>query len=545
MNAKVSMEEILAGDVEIDPVKRAENKINKEASMKAFAEKRISDRLSDIKKDSIDSTSFAVVKQQLKEKKEAEQKAKDDVKNKRGKASSGVDLPKADEIMSKDVMDERKAKLKSDFALRFGKKEPPAPVKREEMSGDASEAPMEQPTAEPDEGAPLPMPMDPLTPVPSPRSTPQPSPELSSTTILLGNVNLVNPADSSNPTNMGELRLIPPGTLAPPPHMMKRNNDADGNPLRTLPPMPPYVPPPPPPPPPQSAPYVEPQPYVQTEPNPPFIPPYSSELYDNSAPLIDVQKINDEIYDSDDDDYSEIHPEKFTYEELKNYPTLESFQGQRKGPRKESILIPEDENKLAELVFETMAPNKTDDEISILRDKTNELVEDLKEEYKEEYREVTGSENAEIVDIAIDKILEEKAMQSIRIHDENVGYQSYEHATSSIGSLLHYIMKLSNKMIRLVKLKRLQWKTNIRNMDLQVVYYKVVEYYVKFKELDPNSKVMIAYRDSYNLCLKHIDELNDEFNVLIKTSSVTQIGRGGRRIQREKFTGESNRIKYK
>ena len=122
---------------------------------------------------------------------------------------------------------------------------------------------------------------------------------------------------------------------------------------------------------------------------------------------------------------------------------------------------------------------------------------------------------------------------------------------SSISGLLNVIVNLSNKMIRVLKLKRPEWKMSISNDDLKEVRDKVIEYVTKFNEIDQKHKVMTPYSDALKLSSRRISELNNEFTTLVKTSNLNNsvyksIATGGKRnINNNKkamFIGESVKV---
>ena len=99
-----------------------------------------------------------------------------------------------------------------------------------------------------------------------------------------------------------------------------------------------------------------------------------------------------------------------------------------------------------------------------------------------------------------------------------------ETGNTSIGALLGVIVKVINKMIRLVKLKRDEWRSSVPMNDLNDVRKKVVEYFNKFNEINPADRVMKSYKDSYALANKKFNEIHDEFEQLVKTTNLnTQI----------------------
>lgn len=107
-----------------------------------------------------------------------------------------------------------------------------------------------------------------------------------------------------------------------------------------------------------------------------------------------------------------------------------------------------------------------------------------------------------------------------------------ETGNTSLSALLSLIVKVINKMVRLVKLRKYEWPNYVPMMDLNDVRNKVVEYYNKFNEIDPNDKIMRSYKDSYKLTNKKFDELRDEFEMLVKSSNLnTKIYGGGHRCK--------------
>jgi hypothetical protein len=117
-----------------------------------------------------------------------------------------------------------------------------------------------------------------------------------------------------------------------------------------------------------------------------------------------------------------------------------------------------------------------------------------------------------------------------------------ETGNTSLSSLLSLIVKVINKMIRLVKLKRDEWRSSVPTQDLKTVRDKVVEYFNKFQQINPNDKIMKSYKDSYKLTNGKFNELHDEFEMLVKTSNLnTQIYGGCHRC---KFKDEDEPFKF-
>jgi hypothetical protein len=119
-----------------------------------------------------------------------------------------------------------------------------------------------------------------------------------------------------------------------------------------------------------------------------------------------------------------------------------------------------------------------------------------------------------------------------------------ETGNTSLSSLLSLIVKVINKMIRLVKLKRDEWRSSVPMMDLNDVRNKVVEYFNKFNEIDPNDKIMKSYKDSYKLTNGKFNELHDEFEMLVKTSNLNTQIYGGCHSCRCKFKDEEEPFKF-
>jgi len=111
---------------------------------------------------------------------------------------------------------------------------------------------------------------------------------------------------------------------------------------------------------------------------------------------------------------------------------------------------------------------------------------------------------------------------------------------TSLPSILSEVMKLANKIFRLVKIKRDEWKTSVSNKDLKEVYDKVMEYQAKYAEINGADRVMAGYRDMQRLATQRLNQLNDEFSLLVKTSNFNNsvnvpFVMGGRR----RFVGEN------
>jgi hypothetical protein len=121
---------------------------------------------------------------------------------------------------------------------------------------------------------------------------------------------------------------------------------------------------------------------------------------------------------------------------------------------------------------------------------------------------------------------------------------------TSLPGLLGTITNLSNKMYRLVKLKRIEWKSSIPSKDLRDVHEKVVEYVNKMKQIDASDKVMSGYEDMHKLSIQRMTQLSEEFNVLVRTSNFNNsvnvpITTGGRRQinkSRTVFIGEGQPV---
>jgi hypothetical protein len=80
-----------------------------------------------------------------------------------------------------------------------------------------------------------------------------------------------------------------------------------------------------------------------------------------------------------------------------------------------------------------------------------------------------------------------------------------------------------------VKLNRDEWRSSVPMGDLKNVRDKIVEYFNKFNEIDPNDKIMQSYKDSYKLSNSKFNDLHDEFEQLVKTTNLnTQIYGGCR-----------------
>ena len=126
-----------------------------------------------------------------------------------------------------------------------------------------------------------------------------------------------------------------------------------------------------------------------------------------------------------------------------------------------------------------------------------------------------------------------------------------ESGSTSLPGLLGTITNLANKMYRLVKLKRVEWKTSVPSKDLREVHGKVMEYLSKMKEIDPNDKVMGGYKNMHKLSIERMGKLGEEFNVLVQTSNynnsvnVPLVSGGKRRIRKSRtvFKGEGQPIK--
>ena len=117
-----------------------------------------------------------------------------------------------------------------------------------------------------------------------------------------------------------------------------------------------------------------------------------------------------------------------------------------------------------------------------------------------------------------------------------------ETGNTSLSSLLSLIVKVINKMVRLVKLKRDEWRSSVPMMDLNDVRNKIVEYFNKFNEINPNDKIMRSYKDSYKLTNGKFNEIRDEFEMLVKTSNLNTKIYGG--CHRCKFKDEEEPFKF-
>jgi hypothetical protein len=111
---------------------------------------------------------------------------------------------------------------------------------------------------------------------------------------------------------------------------------------------------------------------------------------------------------------------------------------------------------------------------------------------------------------------------------------------TSLPGLFASVMILSNKMYRLVKIKRDEWKTSVPTRDLQEVADKVKEYNGKINEIDINDRVMTGHKDIYKLTIKRLKQLNDEFTILIKSSAFGFSG--GSLHKKEMFIGENEEV---
>jgi hypothetical protein len=132
----------------------------------------------------------------------------------------------------------------------------------------------------------------------------------------------------------------------------------------------------------------------------------------------------------------------------------------------------------------------------------------------------------------------EKAKQQLSTVKDVFG----ESGNTSISAILNMILKVINKMFRLVKLKREEWKTTVIMKDLKDVRDKVVEYYNKFNEINPSDKVMNGHADSYKLANTKMEDMKNEFEVLVKTSNLSQQIYGGGRM---KFADEATPLIFK
>ena len=94
-----------------------------------------------------------------------------------------------------------------------------------------------------------------------------------------------------------------------------------------------------------------------------------------------------------------------------------------------------------------------------------------------------------------------------------------EVGNTSIASLLAVVVKNINKMVRLIKLKRNDWRLSVVLNDLKDVRLVIAEYYKKFNEMDPSDRVMRGYVDSYKQANQKMNEMHDEFIKLIKMSN--------------------------
>ena len=115
-----------------------------------------------------------------------------------------------------------------------------------------------------------------------------------------------------------------------------------------------------------------------------------------------------------------------------------------------------------------------------------------------------------------------------------------ETGSTTLPGLMGDVMKISNKMFRLVKIKRTDWKSTVPLRDLKEVYDKVAEYNKKFNEINIDDKVMDGYKDMYKLTRQRLGQLNEEFTILVRTSNLNNsvnvpLVTGGKRM----FIGEN------
>jgi len=114
----------------------------------------------------------------------------------------------------------------------------------------------------------------------------------------------------------------------------------------------------------------------------------------------------------------------------------------------------------------------------------------------------------------------------------NKAYRSLQESTSSsstIGGILSDIVKLINKLIQVLKNKRLEWKVAVVSKDLVEVMDKIKKKHTNIVNIDESSDVMDDYKDVYSLAFIRIKELNSLFIQLVKSSKSAGLVVGGSR----------------
>jgi len=170
----------------------------------------------------------------------------------------------------------------------------------------------------------------------------------------------------------------------------------------------------------------------------------------------------------------------------------------------------------------------TSKDLVSVRQQGETKVQEVQEQAQEQVQEIQEQANEVRVQA------QEQVEQANVVVDEtirNANSLINESSNTSLAGLLNLIVSVSNKLIRVLKLKRSDWNTKVKVKDLKEVRDKVVEYYDKFSEINPNDPIMRAYSDAYKLSAKRIDELNIEFTVLVKTGNLNEsVYSGGRRV---------------
>ena len=100
-------------------------------------------------------------------------------------------------------------------------------------------------------------------------------------------------------------------------------------------------------------------------------------------------------------------------------------------------------------------------------------------------------------------------------------------SSSTIGGILSDIVKIINKMIQVLKNKRLDWKRSIVSKDLVEVMDKIKEHYKNITNINDKSDVMDDYKDAYGLAFIRISELRTLFIQLVKSSNSAGLVGGG------------------
>ena len=101
--------------------------------------------------------------------------------------------------------------------------------------------------------------------------------------------------------------------------------------------------------------------------------------------------------------------------------------------------------------------------------------------------------------------------------------------SSTIGAILSDVVKITNKLIQVLKIKNNDWKVSIVSNDLVDVMQKIKKQYQNITNVNEDGDLMEDYIEIYRLAHSRLSELKTLFIQLVKSSNSAGLVVGGSR----------------